>query len=99
MSEIQIGAVTPAASPTSGAGATPAAKGAGFGETLRDALGQVNQLQQSADTASTEFALGHNRDVAATLIAVEKANMAFQLTLQIRNKLVEAYQEVMRMAM
>ncbi len=99
MSDIQIGAVTAATTASAGPRPTGPTKAAGFGEALRDALGQVNQLQQAADTASNEFALGQNRDVAATLIAVEKANVAFQLTLQIRNKLVEAYQEIMRMTM
>lgn len=70
--------------------------GAGFGETLRQALGQVDELQRAADTAAQDFTLGRTRDVASTLIAIEKANLGFQLTLQIRNKLLEAYQEVMR---
>ncbi len=86
-------------SPAVVAGASAPPKGVNFGEALRGALGQVNQLQQTADQASQEFALGQSRDVAGTLIAVEKANLAFQLSLQIRNKLLEAYQEVMRMSM
>jgi flagellar hook-basal body complex protein FliE len=59
-------------------------------------VGQVNQLQQAADTATQEISVGRTRDVASTLIAIEKANLGFQLTLQIRNKLLEAYQEIMR---
>jgi len=99
MSDIQIAPVgpgnplAPASSPGGGV------KGAGFGEALRQALDQVNQLQQAADTASQAFALGQNRDAAGTLIAIEKASLAFQLALQVRNKLLEAYQEVMRMPM
>jgi flagellar hook-basal body complex protein FliE len=73
------------------------APGAGFGEALRQALHQVNQTQLDADQASQDFSVGRTKDVASTLIAVEKANLAFQLTLQVRNKLLEAYQEVMRM--
>ncbi len=68
----------------------------GFGETLRQALGQVNELQRAADTATQDFSLGRTRDVASTLITIEKANLGFQLALQIRNKLLEAYQEIMR---
>jgi len=64
---------------------------------LRQALGGVNALQQAADESVREFSVGRTRDVAATLIAVEKANVGFQLTLHIRNRLLEAYQEVMRM--
>ncbi len=70
--------------------------GAGFGDLLRQAVGQVNQLQQAADTATQEFSVGRTQDVASTLIAIEKANLGFQLTLQVRNKLLEAYQEIMR---
>jgi len=67
-----------------------------FGDALQQALGQVNELQQSADRAAQDFSLGKTRDVATTLIAIEKANVGFQLALQIRNKLLEAYQEIMR---
>ena len=70
--------------------------GGGFGDLLRQAVGQVNQLQQAADTATQEFSVGRTQDAASTLIAIEKANLGFQLTLQIRNKLLEAYQEIMR---
>jgi flagellar hook-basal body complex protein FliE len=69
----------------------------GFGDLLRQAVGQVNQLQKTADTATQEFSVGRTQDVASTLIAIEKANIGFQLTMQIRNKLLEAYQEIMRM--
>lgn len=98
MSDISIGPVgatrlTPPAVGPSG----PAASG--FGEALRGALDQVGKLQQAADQATQDFAVGQTQDVAGTMIAVEKANMAFQFTLQIRNKLLEAYQEIMRMPM
>ncbi|MFB3816378.1 MAG: flagellar hook-basal body complex protein FliE [Candidatus Methylomirabilales bacterium] len=76
-----------------------AASGPGFGDALRQALDQVNRLQGEADRASQDYSLGRTRDIAGTLITIEKANLAVQLTLQIRNKLVEAYQEVMRMPM
>jgi flagellar hook-basal body complex protein FliE len=69
----------------------------GFGDMLRDAVGRVNQLQQAADVATQDFSLGRTRDVAGTLITIEKANLGFQLALQVRNKLLEAYQEIMRM--
>jgi flagellar hook-basal body complex protein FliE len=79
---------------------TPGPEGAvGFGEALKQLLDRTNRLQQAADKVTREFAMGETRDVAGTLIAVEKANLAFQLALQIRNKLLEAYQEVMRMPM
>ncbi len=75
---------------------TPAT-GASFGETLKASLAQVNHQQVQADRAIEELALGRRADLAATLVQVEKASLSFQLMAQVRNKLVEAYQEVMRM--
>jgi flagellar hook-basal body complex protein FliE len=99
MSDLSIGAVSAARPGPEIPGPAAAVKGPGFGEALRGALDQVNQLQQAADQATQGFALGQTQDVAGTMIAIEKANLAFQFTLQIRNKLLEAYQEVMRMPM
>jgi flagellar hook-basal body complex protein FliE len=70
-----------------------------FGETLRESIAEVNKLQQVAEAQAKDLALGKTKDVAQTLIAIEKANISFQLMLQVRNKLVEAYQEVMRTQM
>lgn len=69
----------------------------GFGASLREALGTVNQLQHDADRAAENFSLGRTQDVASTLITIEKASLGFQLALQVRNKLLEAYQEILRM--
>jgi flagellar hook-basal body complex protein FliE len=73
---------------------------AGIGAMLKpfsDGLGQVNKLQLDADKLSKEAAVGGDVDLHDVMIAGEKASVAMQLTLQIRNKLVEAYQDVMRM--
>jgi flagellar hook-basal body complex protein FliE len=95
MSELRItGIGPPAANGLPSVGSR--GKGVEFGESLRQALGQVSELQQAADSSIREFSLGQTRDVAGTLIAVEKANLGFQLALQIRNKLLEAYQEILR---
>ena len=67
-----------------------------FGDLLKEALLSVNQAQQSAAQAAQSLASGQTRDVAQTMIAVEKASVTFQLMLQVRNRLLEAYQEVMR---
>jgi flagellar hook-basal body complex protein FliE len=99
MSDLRIAGVGSANAPVVAKPLEPAVKGAGFGESLGQALDQVNQLQKAADRASQDFALGQSRDVASTLIAIEKATLGFQFALQIRNKLLEAYQEVMRMPM
>jgi flagellar hook-basal body complex protein FliE len=74
-------------------------EGKSFGETLKESIREVNQLQQSAEEEARALAMGKTKDVAETLIAIEKANISFQLMMQVRNKLVEAYQEVMRTQM
>jgi flagellar hook-basal body complex protein FliE len=68
-----------------------------FGEFLTDALGEVNGLQQNAAKASFDLAAGKLQDISQVTIAAEKATIAMQLTMQVRNKVIDAYQEVMRM--
>lgn len=75
----------------------PAALADSFGQMLSDALKQVNDLQVQADDLAQKLATGQISDVHTVTIASEKATLALQLTLQIRNKAVEAYQEIMRM--
>ena len=71
-------------------------EGASFAETLTESLDKVNDLQKEADVAIEDFATGKTRNIHETMIAVNKADLAFRLTMQVRNKIVEAYQEVMR---
>ena len=68
-----------------------------FGEFLTEALGEVNALQQDAAKASFNLAAGKLQDISQVTIAAEKATIAMQLTMQVRNKVIDAYQEVMRM--
>ena len=69
----------------------------GFVEALSRALEGVNALQQEADATKVAVAAGERVDMTQAIVGIERANVAFQLTLQVRNKLLEAYQEVMRM--
>ena len=68
-----------------------------FSEFLTGALGEVNKLQASSAKASFDLAAGNLQDLSQVTIAAEKANIALQLTMQVRNKMIDAYQEVMRM--
>lgn len=77
--------------------ARPADALSGFQKILSDALGQVNELQERADDVALKVALGDDVDLHDAVIAQERAALAFRLTLQVRNKLLEAYQELMRM--
>jgi len=71
--------------------------GQSFGDILKDTLQDVNRLQIEADVASTQLALGQVDDLHQVTIATEKAYLALQLTTVVRNKVVEAYQEISRM--
>ena len=71
--------------------------GSSFADTLAQSLDKVNSLQKEADVAIQDFITGDKRNIHETMLAVGKADLAFRLTMQVRNKMVEAYQEVMRM--
>ncbi|MDD4601695.1 Flagellar hook-basal body complex protein FliE [bioreactor metagenome] len=77
--------------------AAPAEAGKTFSQFLTNALEDVNALQQNAEKASFDLAAGKIQDVSQAVIAAEKASIALQLTMQVRNKVIDAYQEVMRM--
>ena len=68
-----------------------------FSETLVHAVREVDSLQARAGDLAAALAMGHDVDVHDAVLAAEEADLAFQFTLQVRNKLIEAYQEVMRM--
>ena len=69
----------------------------GFTETLRGAMDQVDQLRGAAEEKVGALLEGSGVDVHSALIAVEKADLSFQLMMQVRNKIVAAYQEISRM--
>lgn len=69
----------------------------GFGATLRNAISQVDQLSQESQGQVTGLLQGDRQDLHNVMIAVEKADVAFQLMMQVRNKIVNAYEEVSKM--
>jgi flagellar hook-basal body complex protein FliE len=71
--------------------------GGGFGDALKTAINQVEEMHGSAEQQMTELLKGDRGDVQNVMIAVEKADVAFQLMMQVRNKIVSAYQEISRM--
>ncbi len=76
-----------------GAGAG-AAGDTDFMSTLRNAMDQVGELQSEADGRVAQLLTGNGQDVHSTMIAVQKANLAFEMMVQVRNKIVQAYQQV-----
>lgn len=79
-------------------GASEAPKAAsGFGDMLRTKLEDLTKTQVAGETAATDLAAGRADDVAQTMIKVEQANISLQMATQMRNKVIEAYQEILRM--
>jgi flagellar hook-basal body complex protein FliE len=68
-----------------------------FGEAMLRAIDSVDRLQKEADSDIQALATGEKRDLHQTMISLEKAGISFQLMMQVRNKIVAAYQEIMRM--
>jgi flagellar hook-basal body complex protein FliE len=84
--------------PTSVGKATPTAGGADFGSALKDAVGALGQLGAQADASSLSLAQGKSVDLHEVMLNTEQASLGFSMALQVRNKLVDAYAEVMRMS-
>ncbi len=68
-----------------------------FGDSLRSAIRSVDQLNQSSDSQVSELLQGDRQDIHNVMIAVEKADITFQLMMQVRNKILNAYQEVSKL--
>ena len=75
----------------------PSESGKTFGEFLQDSLGKVNSLQQDANVAMEKLASGESQNLHETLLAVEKAEIAFKMMNQVRTKVLDAYREIMKM--
>jgi len=80
----------------------PAGKDSGkpqgaFGDMLKQAVAEINQLQNNADKAITGVQLGQSGSIHEAMIALEKADISFRAMMQVRNKILDAYQEIMRM--
>jgi flagellar hook-basal body complex protein FliE len=68
-----------------------------FADTLKDAVGTVNQLQVDSDKQAQMLATGKTTDIPEVMMAAEKADIALRMMVQVRNKIIEAYQDVMKM--
>jgi len=66
-----------------------------FDDMLKDALGKISQVQKDTETAVRELTSGG--DITSAMIAMERADMTFQTMVEVRNRLLDAYQEIMRM--
>jgi flagellar hook-basal body complex protein FliE len=96
---IHLTGVGPAAGSGGAGAAAPNApvEGGKFFELLKQGLDEVNKLQADADRSVEALYTGQTDDVASVLTAVNKAGVAFDLLMEIRNKLVDAYRDIQQM--
>jgi len=72
-------------------------KSGGFLDSLKSAIGKTNDMKLQADQSVEALMTGQTQDLHRTMVALQQADVSFQLMMQIRNKLVTAYEEIQRM--
>lgn len=77
--------------------ATGDSKPADFVGAMQEAVQSVNALQKDSAAAATSYEMGETTDIAAVMLAKQKASVGFEATMQVRNKLLSAYQDIMNM--
>jgi len=90
---------TQRAAPMPRPGGEPGAGGPGFRDMLQQQIDKVNQLQQDANVAMEDLAAGRRDDLESVIVATQKADLAFKMLLQVRNKVMDAYEEVKQIRM
>jgi flagellar hook-basal body complex protein FliE len=89
--------VSPISGASSGSATTASAESGGFLDSLKSAIGKANDVQIQAGQAVDALMTGQTQDIHRTMVALQQADVSFQLMMQIRNKLVTAYEEIQRM--
>jgi flagellar hook-basal body complex protein FliE len=80
------------------AGAAPGPEGAhSFSDLMRQSVAQVNEYQHEADRAINELVAGRSKNIHETMLTIERADTSLKLMTQVRNKILDAYREIMRM--
>ncbi|WP_447977076.1 flagellar hook-basal body complex protein FliE [Candidatus Nitrospira bockiana] len=103
MDDLRIGAAAgrearEAAGTAASGGTVPGDQGAGgFWGSLKEAIAQVNDVQLEASRTVDGFVSGEHQNVHQMMVALQKADVSFQLMMQVRNKLVSAYEDIQRM--
>ncbi len=87
-----IGGITPPDRPSNGK-----KKSGNFSKVLKEAIDKVNELQKSVEKMADDYATGKISNIHEVIIEAEKASIALRLTVEVRNRIVEAYREIMRM--
>jgi flagellar hook-basal body complex protein FliE len=106
MNPLQNLPLLPPSSPASGitntglgAGTPDAEGGVAFGDLLKQALQEVNQVSAQSEVEARNLMTGEGADMHSAMLAVQKADLSFQMMMAVRSKLIDAYREVMRMQM
>jgi flagellar hook-basal body complex protein FliE len=79
------------------AGGTGEVKGGGFLETLQKSMEEVNVDQLQADSSIKDLVAGKSKNIHETMLSIQKADLSLKTMMQVRNKILEAYKEIMRM--
>lgn len=96
-SPLAIESIAPAASASPARQSDPFRPGDPFGQVLQQAIGDVTRFQEQAAQSAGRFLSGESEEIHQVAIDAQRAELAFDLFLQARNKVVDAYQEIMRM--
>jgi flagellar hook-basal body complex protein FliE len=89
--------ILPAEAGPASLGSPASTSESGFRDVLHSAIDDIQQLEGQAETKVAGVIEGNGADVHSAMIAVEKADLSFQLMMQVRNKIVSAYEEISRM--
>jgi flagellar hook-basal body complex protein FliE len=95
MSDFKVYSDLPRMMPSASAPKAQPAGPASFGKLLNEAVQQVNEVEKSSQGELQKF-LGNETDLHSVMISLEKADLSFQMMMQVRNKIVQAYQEIMK---
>jgi flagellar hook-basal body complex protein FliE len=95
MSDFKVYSNLPRTMPSPAMPAAPAAGPASFSKLLNEAVQQVNDVEKSSTGELQKF-LSNDSDLHSVMISLEKADLSFQVMMQVRNKIVAAYQEIMK---
>jgi len=99
ISPIQPSSIQPIEAPLEIGGAAPSTGGGEFSNILQGAIAQVEGASNNANQSVQQFLSGDGEDLHSTILSVQRASLEFDMLMQVRNKVVSAYQEVMRMQM
>lgn len=83
--------------PSAEGSVTGSIESTGFGNTIKNALQEVNAAQQTSKAMRTAYEQGENVPLTDVVINMQKSSLAFEATLQVRNKVLKAYEEIMNM--